>query len=89
MFKYTSVLLLAQPKWGIWYLRSSIGLQSVKHDATRDLLYLLFGWILLSPFFHVIRGFGDALGLHSSDTSFPSVAMTRVGLSTKTGADAG
>lgn len=60
----------------------------VKHNAPKDMLYLLFGCIFLSPLFHVIRGFGDALGLHSSDTSFPSVAMTRMGLLTKTGADA-
>lgn len=58
-----------------------------KGDAKGE-LYLLFGWILLSPRFHVILGFGDALGLHSSDTFFPSVAMTRTGLLTNTGADA-
>ncbi len=60
----------------------------VKHDAFKELLYLLFGSNRLSPLFHVIRGLGDALGLHSSDTSFPSVAMTRTGLWTKIGADA-
>lgn len=57
-------------------------------DAAKGELYLLFGCILLSPLFHVIRGFGDALGLHSSDTFFPRVAMTRMGLLTNTGADA-
>lgn len=51
-------------------------------------LYLLFGIILRSPLFHVIRGLGDAFGLQSNDTSFPSVAMTRMGLGRKTGADA-
>lgn len=50
--------------------------------------YRLLGWILLSPLFHVIRGLGDALGLHSSDTSFPSVAMTRTGLGANTGGEA-
>lgn len=50
--------------------------------------YLIFGCILRSPLFHNIRGFGDALGLQSRDTSFPSVAMTLTGLSTNTGADA-
>lgn len=60
----------------------------VKHDVSKELQYLLFGCILLSPLFHVIRGLGDALGLHSSDTSFPSVAMTRMGLGTNTGGDA-
>lgn len=53
-----------------------------------DVWYLLFGWILRSPLFHNIRGFGDALGLQSRDTSFPSVAITQTGLSTKTGAEA-
>lgn len=53
-----------------------------------DFCYLLFGCILRSPLFHNIRGFGDALGLQSRDTSLPSVAMTQTGLSTKTGADA-
>lgn len=53
-----------------------------------EFCYLLFGCILRSPLFHNIRGFGDALGLQSRDTSFPSVAMTQTGLSTKTGADA-
>lgn len=84
---YTIALLVTQPKWDVWYVKSYFRLRG-KRDATNDLLYLLFGCILLSPLFHVTRGFGDALGLHSSDTSFPSVAMTRMGLSTKTGADA-
>lgn len=53
-----------------------------------DVSYLLFGWILRSPLFHNIRGFGDALGLQSRNTSFPSVAITQTGLSTKTGAEA-
>lgn len=53
-----------------------------------DVWYLLFGWILRSPLFHNIRGFGDALGLQSRDTSFPRVAITQTGLSTKTGAEA-
>lgn len=60
----------------------------VKYGISKEPLYLLFSCILLSPLFHVIRGLGDALGLHSSDTSFPSVAMTRTGLGTNTGAEA-
>lgn len=52
------------------------------------LKYLLFGWILLSPLLQVIRGLGDAFGLHSSNTSFPRVAIIWIGLGTKTGADA-
>lgn len=60
----------------------------MKYGVSKELLYLLFSCILLSPLFHVIRGLGDALGLHSSETSFPSVAMTRMGLGINTGADA-
>lgn len=60
----------------------------VKNDVSKELLYLLFSCILLSPLLHVIRGLGDALGLHSSDTSFPSVAMTRTGFGINTGAEA-
>lgn len=87
LFFYIYTIALLVTKWDVWYVKSYFRLRG-KRDATNDLLYLLFGCILLSPLFHVIRGFGDALGLHSSDTSFPSVAMTRMGLSTKTGADA-
>lgn len=57
-------------------------------NAAEDIRYLLFGCNLRSPRFHSIRGLGDALGLQSRDTSFPSVAMTQTELSTKTGADA-
>lgn len=43
---------------------------------------------LLSALLQLTRGLGEARGLQASDTSFPSVAMTRTGLEMKTGAAA-
>lgn len=82
---------VTKPKWWSWYLcmrflhcNRGVG----GGIPAEDVCYLLFGWTLRSPLFHNIRGFGDALGLQSRDTSFPSVAITQTGLSTKTGAEA-
>lgn len=82
--KHNGLLPVTHPAQDVCKRRSP----SVLWRCGGDLLYLLLGCIRLSFLFHVIRGFGDALGLHSSDTSFPRVAMTRTGLLTKTGADA-
>lgn len=63
-------------------------MHTTQTSSAEERLYLLLGIILRSPLFHVIHGLGDAFGLQSSSTSLPSVATTRTGLGTNTGADA-